>query len=170
MVLYKKELLESHCFLWVGSDNIFKVKCQRIKWVNSVRFSWQFALILMFSCVAITLSIAGELSGEFGKIRQLTAKPPSVFNITRGEFISLNNGVSFSFDVDGENNDILRVKLFSNQTFSWHETIHEGSRIFRSETFTLDMMNCSFEVDVSIKSYDRQILQIIDNTKVQPRN
>ena len=135
-----------------------------------MRFSWQLALISIFCCIAITLSIVGELSGEFGKIRQLTAKPTSIFNITRGEFISLNNGVSFGFDIDGENNDILRVKLASNQTFSWHETIHEGSKIFRSETFTLDMMNCSFEVDVSVKSYDRQTLQIIDNTKIQPGN
>ena len=152
----------------MGGDNIFKVKCQRIKWVESVRFSWQLALVLILCCIAITLLIIGELSSEFGKIRQLTTKPQSIFNITRGEFISLNNGVSFGFDIDGENNDILRVKLASNQTFSWHDTIHEGSRIIRSETFTLNNINCSFEVDVSIKSYDRQTLQIIDNTKIQP--
>ena len=154
----------------MDSDNIFKVKCQRIKWVESVRFLWQLALISIFCFIAITLSIVGELSGEFRNIRQLTAKPQSISNITRGEFISLNNGVSFGFDIDGENNDILRVKLASNQTFSWHEPIHEGLRILRSETFTLDMVNCTFEVDVSIKSYDRQTLQIIDNTNIRPGN
>jgi len=107
----------------------------------------------------------GEFSGEFGQIRQLASKPQSLLNVTRGEFISLNNSVFFGFDVDGEGKSILRVKLATNQIFSWYEPIEKGKRIFRSENFTLDATACFFEVDVNIEFYDKQTLRIIDNTK-----
>lgn len=114
--------------------------------------------------IAASLIIVGELSGEFGQIRQLSSKPQNVLNITKGEFVSLANSVLFGFDVDNLGDYILRVKLATNQTFSWHEPIENGKRIFRRENFTLDTIACSFEIDITVKSYNKQTLQIIDNT------
>ena len=132
-----------------------------------VKFSRNLTLFLLLIGIAASLTIVGELSGEFGQIRQLSSKPKAVLTITRGEFVSLNNSVLFGFDVDnGE--DVLKVRLATNQNFSWHEPIEEEKRIFRSENFTLDTTDCSFEVDVTVKSYDKQTqtLQIIDNTEL----
>ncbi|MCW3984985.1 MAG: hypothetical protein NWE91_01020 [Candidatus Bathyarchaeota archaeon] len=75
-----------------------------------MKFSKQLGIFLILIGVATSLIIVGELSGEFGKIRQLSSKPQRVLSITRGEFISLNNSVLFGFDVDGEGKDVLRVK------------------------------------------------------------
>jgi len=128
-----------------------------------VKFSRNLILFLLLIGIAASLTIVGELSGEFGQIRQLSSKPQNVLTITRGEFASLNNSVLFGFDIGSAGDDILRVKLTTNQNFSWHEPIENGKRIFRSENFTLDATNCSFEVDVTVKSYDKKTLQIIDN-------
>ena len=130
-----------------------------------MKFSKQLGIFLILIGVATSLIIVGELSGEFGKIRQLSSKPQRVLSITRGEFISLNNSVLFGFDVDGEGKDVLRVKLATNQIFSWHEPIENGKRIFGSESFMLDTTLCSFEIDVTVESYDKQTLKIVDNTK-----
>ena len=135
--------------------------------VNSmVKISRTLAPFLLLIGIAASLTIVGELSGEFGQIRQLSSKPQNVLTITIGEFVSLNNSVPFGFDIDnGE--DILKVRLVTNQTFSWHQPIEEKKRIFRSENFMLNATNCSFEVDITIESYDKQTqtLQIIDNTE-----
>jgi len=130
-----------------------------------MKFSKQLGIFLILIGVATSLIIVGELSGEFGKIRQLSSKSQRVLSITRGEFISLNNSVLFGFDVDSEGKDVLRVKLATNQTFSWHEPIENGKRIFGSESFMLDTTLCSFEIDVIVESYDKQTLKIVDNTK-----
>jgi hypothetical protein len=120
---------------------------------------------LLLIGIAASLIAVGELSGEFGQIRQIASKPQNILSTTKGEFISLNNSVLFGFDVDGVGEDILKVKLGTNQTYSWHELIEKGKRIFRNENFTLDTTVCFFEIDVSVESYDKQTLQIIDNTK-----
>jgi len=130
-----------------------------------MKFSKQLGIFLILIGVATSLIIVGELSGEFGKIRQLSSKPQRVLSITRGEFISLHNSVLFGFDVDGEGKDVFRVKLATNQTFSWHEPIENGKRIFGSESFMLNATPCSFEIDVTVESYDKQTLKIVDNTK-----
>lgn len=129
-----------------------------------VKISRNLTPFLLLIGIAASLTIVGELSGEFGQIRQLSSKPKNVLTMTRGEFVSLNNSAFFGFDVD-DGEDILKVRLATNQNFSWHEPIENGKRIFRSENFTLDAMDCSFEVDVTVKSYDKQTLQIIDNTE-----
>ena len=129
-----------------------------------VKFSRNLTLFLLLSGIAASLTIVGELSGEFGKIRQLPSKPKNVLTITIGEFVSLKNSVPFGFDIDDEEY-VLKVRLGTNQTFSWHEPIENGKRFFRSENFTLDATDCSFEVDVTVKSYDKQTLQIFDNTE-----
>jgi len=128
------------------------------------KISRNLMLFLLLICIAASLTIVGELSGEFGQIRQLSSGPKNVLKIAKGEFVSLNNTVLFGFDVDSIG-DILRVRLATNQTFSWHELIESGKRIFRSESFTLDATVCSFEIDVNVKFYDKQTLQIIDNTE-----
>lgn len=130
-----------------------------------IEFSKQLGVFLILIGIATSLIFVGELSGEFGKIRQLSSKPQRVLSITRGEFISLNNSVLFGFDVDNEGKDVLRVKLATNQTFSWHEPIESGKRIFGNENFMLDATQCSFEIAVTVESYDKQILKIVDNTK-----
>lgn len=127
------------------------------------KISRNLMLFLLLICIAASLAIVGELSGEFGQIRQLSSEPKNILNMAKGEFVSLNNSVLFGFDVDSLG-DVLRVKLATNQTFSWHEPIENGKRIFRSENFTLDATVCSFEIDVNVKFYDKQTLQIIDNT------
>lgn len=123
------------------------------------------AFFLLLIGIAVSLGIVGEFSGEFAKIRQLASKRQSAVNITRGEFISLNNGVLFGFNVDSDENDVLEVRLLSNQTFSWHEQIEKEKRIFRSENFTLDGVNWSFEIDVIVRFYDKQTLRIVDQTR-----
>ncbi len=129
-----------------------------------VKFSRTLTLFLLLIGIAASLTIVGELSGEFGKIRQLSLKPQNILTITIGEFVALNNSILFGFDVnDGE--DILKVRLATNQTFSWQEPIENGKKVFKSENFTLDATDCSFEVDVTVKSYDKQTLRIIDNTE-----
>ena len=129
-----------------------------------MKSSKSLAFFLVLISITASLTIVGELSGEFGQIRQLASKSKNVLNVTRGEFVSLNNSVLFGFDVDSGENDILMVKLATNQTFSWYKPIETGKRIFRSENFTLDATNCPFEIDVTAESYDKQTLQIIDNT------
>ncbi len=123
------------------------------------------ASFLLLIGIAVSLAIVGEFSGEFAKIRQLASKRQNAVNITRGRFNSLNNGVFFGFDVDSKGNDILEVRLPSNQTFSWYEKIENGKRVFRSENFTLDGVNWSFEIDVIVRLYDKQTLTIVDQTK-----
>ncbi len=130
-----------------------------------IKPSLQLGLVSIFACLAISSAIVGELSGEFRKIRELAARPQSLMSLTRGEFVTLNNGISFGFDVDSEGNDFLMVKLASNQTFLWCESIHSGVRILKGENFTLDSVDCSFEIDVSVRFYDSRILEIIDNTR-----
>lgn len=130
-----------------------------------VKFSANLGFFLILIGIAVSLTIVGELSGEFGQIRQLSSKPQNVKNIKKGEFASLNNGVFFGFDVDSEGNDFLKVMVASNQTFSWHETIKNGTTIFRSENFTLDATVYSFEIDIGVKFYNKQTLQIIDHTE-----
>jgi len=120
---------------------------------------------LLFALVAASLIVVGEFSGEFGKIRQLSSKPLYVLNVSRGESISLNNGVSFGFDMDSEDNEVLKVRLASNQTFIWQEHLENGKRVLRSESFTLDAIDCSFEIDVTVRFFDKQTMQIVDNTK-----
>ncbi len=122
-------------------------------------------LFLLLVGVAASLIVVGELSGELGQIRLLSSKQQNILNITKGEFVTLNNSVFFGFDVDNEGNDVIKVKLASNQTFSWYEPIENGKRILRSEAFMLNTMLYSFEVDVTVKLYDKQTLQFIDNTK-----
>lgn len=130
-----------------------------------VKISKNIIPFLLLISIAASLIAVGEFSGEFGQIRQLASKPQSLLNVTRGEFISLNNSVLLSFDVDSEGKSILRVKLATNQTFSWYEPIEKGKRIFRSENFTLDTTPISFEIDANVAFYDKQTLRIIDNTK-----
>jgi hypothetical protein len=129
-----------------------------------VKFSRNSILFILLIGIATSLTIAGELSGEFGQIRQLSSKPQDFLTITIGEFVSLNNGILFGFNVDKEE-DVLNVRLATNQTYSWQEPIQNGKNIFRNMNFTLDATDCSFEVDVTIKSYDTKTLQIIDNTE-----
>ena len=129
-----------------------------------VKLSKNSIFFLFLLCIATSLIIVGELGGDFSQIRQLSSKSQDFLIIPKGEFASLNNSVFFGFTIDnGE--DILMVKLATNQTFSWYEPIESGKRIFRNEKFMLNETDCSFEIDVTVKFYDRQALQIIDNTK-----
>lgn len=120
-----------------------------------------FLLLIAFAAL---LTVGGELSGEFEKIRQLSAQQQTTLNITRDGFGILNNGVSLGFAVDNEGNDILMVRLSSNQTFGWREVFEPGNRIYRSERFLLDGAEFCFEVDVTINRHDDQFLEIVDNT------
>jgi hypothetical protein len=129
-----------------------------------LKFNANLGFFLLLIGVAVSLTVVGELSGEFGQIRKLSSKSQNVLNITKGEFVTLNNNVLFGFNVDSKGNDILQVKLDNNHTYSWQEPIENGKRIFRRENFTLDTTVYSFEIDVSVKFYDKQTLQIIDNT------
>lgn len=122
-----------------------------------------FAFMLLIALAAL-LTVGGELSGEFERIRQLSAQQRTLLNVTRGEFSLLNNGVPLGFAVDNERNFILMVRLNSNQTFGWREVIEPGKRIYRSEHFLLDGVEFSFEVDVTINRHDDQVLEIVDNT------
>ena len=126
------------------------------------KYSGTIVLLALFICIAVSLTVAGEFSGEFGRIRNTL---PQALNITKSEFVTLNNGVVFGFDVDSEGKDVLRVKLATNQTYSWYRTIQVGGRIVRNENFTLEAKTCSFEIDVGVKFYDKQTLQIIDHTE-----
>jgi len=119
---------------------------------------------LLLIALAALLTFGGELSGEFEKVRQLSAHQRNTLNITRSEFGLLSNGVLLGIDLDNEGNDILIVKLGSNQTFGWRELIEPGKRIYRSERFLLDEVEFSFEVDVTVSHYDNQVLEIVDNT------
>lgn len=119
---------------------------------------------LLLIALAALLTVGGELSGEFEKVRQLSAQQRNTLNITRGELGLLSNGVLLGIDLDNEGNDILIVKLGANHTFGWRELIEPGKRIHRSESFLLDNAEFSFEVDVTVSHYDDQVLEIVDNT------
>ena len=121
------------------------------------------AFLLLITLAAL-LTVGGELSGEFEKVRQLSAQQRNTLNITKGELGLLSNGVLLGIDSDTEGNDILIVKLRTNQTFGWRELIEPGKRIHRSESFLLDKAEFSFEVDVTVSHYDNQVLAIVDNT------
>ncbi len=132
----------------------------------TLKFSMQVLVLLTLTGAAASLMLIGELSGEFGQIRQLASNSKNALTVTRGNLVCLNNGVLFGFDVDGEGNGtILKVQLATNQTFSWRESIEQGKRIFRNENFTLGSTDCSFTVDVTVQSYGNGTLQIIDNTE-----
>lgn len=126
-----------------------------------------FPFLLLIG-IAGSLITVGEFTGEFGQIRRLASTPQNVLNMSRGEFVFLNNGVLFGFDVDSAGASVLRVKLSTNQTYGWLDSIEKGKRILRSENFTLDAKTCSFEIDVSVEFYDRQTLLIVDNTQPEP--
>ncbi|MCW3981534.1 MAG: hypothetical protein NWE81_00230 [Candidatus Bathyarchaeota archaeon] len=132
---------------------------------NLIGRSKSLGLCALLIGISASLLAVGELSGEFATIRQLASQPLNVVTVMKGEVIPLYNGILFSFDVDNASNDMLKVVLPTNQTFIWFEPIQKGSRVFKSENFTLDGTDCSFEVDITVTLYDEQTMQLIDETR-----